>query len=132
MNALIISCRFIAGQLAPITLLGAVAAYLHPPLFLIFRESFLWFFDATMFAMGIVLDTGELQETLRRPGRIGLGVLTVIGLGIVIANLVSGDGDTTATPTVVSSTVTAPPTSAATTSSSTAISTTSTPSIGRR
>jgi BASS family bile acid:Na+ symporter len=76
MNALIISCRFIAGQLAPITLLGAVAAYLHPPLFLIFRESFLWFFAATMFAMGIVLDTGELQETLRRPGRIGLGVLT--------------------------------------------------------
>lgn len=76
MNALIFICRCIANQLAPITLLGAVAAYLHPPLFLVFRESFLWFFAATMFAMGIVLDTQELRETLYRPGRIGLGVLT--------------------------------------------------------
>ena len=76
MNALLSACRFIANQLAPITLLGAVVAYLYPPLFLVFRESFLWFFAATMFAMGIVLDTRELQETLRKPGRIGLGVLT--------------------------------------------------------
>ena len=29
-----------------------------------------------MFAMGIVLDAHDLQETLRRPGRIGAGVLT--------------------------------------------------------
>jgi BASS family bile acid:Na+ symporter len=76
MNALIITCRFIANQLAPITLLGAIAAYVHPPLFLVFKSSFLWFFAATMFAMGIVLDSRELQETLHRPGSIGLGVLT--------------------------------------------------------
>jgi bile acid:Na+ symporter, BASS family len=69
-------CRLIANQLAPITLLGAVAAYLYPPLFLVFRGSFLWFFAATMFAMGVVLDVEELRETLQRPGRIGLGVLT--------------------------------------------------------
>ncbi|MGD2138456.1 MAG: bile acid:sodium symporter family protein [Gammaproteobacteria bacterium] len=69
-------CRFLAGQLAPLTLLGAVAAYLHPPLFLVFKASFLWFFAATMFALGIVLEMGELAETLRHPGRIGLGVLT--------------------------------------------------------
>jgi len=73
---LIVVCRFIANQLAPITLLGALAAYLYPPLFLVFKESFLWFFAATMFALGIVLDTAELQETVRHPGRIGLGVLT--------------------------------------------------------
>ncbi len=73
---LIVVCRFIANQLAPITLLGALAAYLYPPLFLVFKDSFLWFFAATMFALGIVLDTAELQETVRHPGRIGLGVLT--------------------------------------------------------
>ncbi len=91
MSALISVCRFIANQLAPLTLLGAVAADLHPPLFLLFRETFLWFFAATMFAMGIVLDTGELQETLQRPGRIALGVLTQFtvmpALGFVAALL---------------------------------------------
>jgi BASS family bile acid:Na+ symporter len=75
-NALLTVCRTIASQLAPVTLLGAVAAYLYPPLFLVFKDSFLWFFAATMFALGIVLDTAELQETVRHPGRIGLGVLT--------------------------------------------------------
>jgi len=84
-------CRFIANQLAPITLLGAVAAYLHPPLFLVFRDSFLWFFAATMFAMGVVLDVDELRETLRKPGRIGLGVLTQFSvmptLGFAVAML---------------------------------------------
>jgi len=76
MSVLTAICRFIANQLAPITLLGAVAAYLYPPLFLVFSASFLWFFAATMFAMGVVLDIDELRETLQKPGRIGLGVLT--------------------------------------------------------
>jgi len=69
-------CGLIANQLALVTLAGAVVAFMYPPLFLIFKDSFLWFFAATMFAMGIVLDSGELQETLHKPGRIGLGVLT--------------------------------------------------------
>jgi BASS family bile acid:Na+ symporter len=76
MNSIITVCRFIANQLAPLTLLGAVIAYLYPPVFLVFKGSFLWFFAATMFAIGIVLDTGELQETLRKPWRILQGVLT--------------------------------------------------------
>jgi len=91
MNTLISACRFIANQLAPITLLGAVAAYLYPPLFLVFKGTFLWFFAATMFALGVVLDTDELQETLRKPGRIGLGVLTqytvMPALGFTVAML---------------------------------------------
>lgn len=69
-------CGLIANQLALVTLAGAVAAFMYPPLFLVFKDSFLWFFAATMFAMGIVLDSGELQETLHKPGRIGLGVFT--------------------------------------------------------
>jgi BASS family bile acid:Na+ symporter len=76
MPLLLAAARLIANQLAPLTLLGAVAAYLHPPIFLVFKSSFLWFFAATMFALGIVLDTAEVSETMRRPGRIGLGVLT--------------------------------------------------------
>jgi len=76
MPFLLAASRLVASQLAPITLLGALAAYLHPPLFLVFKNSFLWFFAATMFAMGIVLDADEVRETLRSPGRIGLGVMT--------------------------------------------------------
>jgi len=76
MPLLLAASRLVANQLAPLTLLGAVMAYLHPPFFLVFKNSFLWFFAATMFAMGIVLDSGEVRETLRRPGRIGLGVMT--------------------------------------------------------
>ena len=78
--------------MALITLLGAVAAYLYPPLFLVFRDSFLWFFAGTMFALGIVLDSTELQETMRHPGRIGLGVLTqytvMPALGFAAAHIV--------------------------------------------
>lgn len=66
----------IANHLAPLTLLGALTAYLHPPLFLIFKSSFLWFFAATMFALGVALEPEELRDTLREPQRIGLGVLT--------------------------------------------------------
>ena len=92
MNIVVSVCRFIANQLAPITLLGAIAAYMHPPLFLVFRDSFLWFFAATMFALGIVLDAGELRETVRSPRRIGLGVLTQYTvmplLGFAVAMLV--------------------------------------------
>lgn len=68
--------RLIANQLAPLTLLGALAAYLYPPLFLVFKHSFLWFFAATMFALGLVLDPEELTDTLKEPIAIGLGVLT--------------------------------------------------------
>lgn len=68
--------RWIANGLAPLTLLGAVLAYLHPPLFLVFKDVFLWLFAATMFALGVVLDTDELRDTLKHPARVGLGVLT--------------------------------------------------------
>jgi len=68
--------RWVARNLAILTLLGAIAAYIHPPLFLVFKHSFLWFFAATMFAVGMVLEPGELRETLQRPGPIGLGLAT--------------------------------------------------------
>jgi BASS family bile acid:Na+ symporter len=68
--------RFLANQLAPLTLLGAILAYLHPSLFLIFKASYLWLFAVTMFALGVVLDPQELRSTLRAPKHIGLGVLT--------------------------------------------------------
>ncbi|MDX2456778.1 MAG: bile acid:sodium symporter family protein [Gammaproteobacteria bacterium] len=97
MNMVIAACRFIANQLAPVTLLGAVIAYLYPPLFLVFKASFLWFFAATMFAIGIVLDTSELQETLRRPSLILMGVLTqytvmpIFGLAVAMLTPLSAE-----------------------------------------
>ena len=97
MNMLLAVCRFIAAQLAPITLLGAVIAYFYPPVFLVFKSSFLWFFAATMFAIGVVLDGSELQETLRTPRRILLGVLTqytvmpLLGLAVALLSPLSAE-----------------------------------------
>lgn len=68
--------RLIANGLAPLTLLGAVLAYLFPDLFLVFRHIFEWLFAATMFALGLVLEPHKLRATLRRPGMIALGVFT--------------------------------------------------------
>lgn len=97
MNMLVVVCRFIAARLAPITLLGAVIGYFYPPVFLVFKSSFLWFFAATMFAIGVVLDGSELQETLRTPRRILLGVLTqytvmpLLGLAVALLSPLSAE-----------------------------------------
>jgi len=66
--------RWLSRNMALLTLAAAIAAYLYPPPFLIFRESFLWLFAATMFALGIVLHPEEARATLARPGRIAQGV----------------------------------------------------------
>lgn len=68
--------RLIANGLAPLTLAGAVAAYLEPGLFLVFKDVFLWLFAATMFALGVVLDPADMQATLGRPRAILAGVAT--------------------------------------------------------
>ncbi|UCF37693.1 MAG: bile acid:sodium symporter family protein [Acidobacteriota bacterium] len=68
--------KIISNGLAPLTLLAAVAAYLHPPIFLPFSGSFLWFFAATMLALGVVLDPAEFVDTFKKPREIGLGLAT--------------------------------------------------------
>ena len=68
--------RLIASQLALLTLSGSILAFLYPPIFLIFKNYFLWFFAATMFALGTVLKFDELKAELRNPKRISLGVLS--------------------------------------------------------
>jgi len=75
-NYLVSIARWVAARLAILVLLGAVLAFYYPPLFLVFKHSFLWFFAATMFAVGIVLEPRELSETVRHPGQIGLGLLS--------------------------------------------------------
>lgn len=83
--------RLISDQLALLTLAAAVIAYLQPSAFLIFSDSFLWLFAATMFALGIVLELDELRCTLSRPRAIVLGVATQYSvmpvLGFVAASL---------------------------------------------
>ncbi len=61
--------------LAPLTLIAAAIAYFQPSLFMWLQTSLSWLFAATMFALGIVIEPEELGETVRTPGRIGLGVL---------------------------------------------------------
>ncbi|MGD8514046.1 MAG: bile acid:sodium symporter family protein [Granulosicoccaceae bacterium] len=87
--------RFIANQMAPLTLIGAVLAFVWPPLFLIFKDVFLWLFAATMFALGIVLRQQELRATVSEPGKIAAGVLTqysvmpVLGFAAASSGLVA-------------------------------------------
>jgi len=66
--------QFLSRQMALLTLVGAAIAYIWPPTFLIFKSSILWFFAATMFALGVVLKPAEAREALSRPSHIALGV----------------------------------------------------------
>jgi bile acid:Na+ symporter, BASS family len=68
--------KLISDNLAPLTLLMAIAAYLLPDIFLIFEHVFLWLFAATMFSLGIVLDPDELKQVRCQPKQISLGLLT--------------------------------------------------------
>jgi BASS family bile acid:Na+ symporter len=68
--------QLIASNLAPLTLAGAVVAYVYPPSFLVFGGSYLWFFAATMLALGVVLEPSDLRATLGAPHRILLGAAT--------------------------------------------------------
>lgn len=79
----------IANQLALLTLSGAVLAYIHPPLFLVFKDYFLWFFAATMFALGLVLNPVDLKTELMNPRRIALGVLAQFSVMPLLAYLIA-------------------------------------------
>jgi bile acid:Na+ symporter, BASS family len=68
--------KVISGQLALLTFAGAILAYIHPPIFLIFKDYFLWFFAATMFSLGLVIETSELKAEIVQPKRVALGVLS--------------------------------------------------------
>jgi len=82
--------------MAVLTLAGAIAAYLFPPVFMVFRDYFLWFFAATMFALGVVLHPEEAKDALARPSSITLGVLTQYSvmpiLGFLAATLAVQQG----------------------------------------
>jgi len=67
--------QFLSRNMAVITVFGASIAYIYPPAFLIFKDWFLWFFAATMFALGVVLKPDEARAALSRPSQIGMGVL---------------------------------------------------------
>jgi len=86
----------LSRYLAPLTLAGAISAYLYPPLFLVFKDYFLWLFAATMFALGIVLQPEEARDAMRKPSRIALGVATQFSimplLGFAAASLAVAQG----------------------------------------
>jgi len=66
--------QFLSRNLAPLTLLCAVIAYVYPPAFLIFKDYFLYFFGATMFALGLVMKPEEARDALSKPVSIIVGV----------------------------------------------------------
>lgn len=68
--------RFIASNMAVLTLLFAILAFFFATEFSVFGHIFKELFAATMFALGVVLDRKDLLDTLKHPLRIGLGVLT--------------------------------------------------------
>jgi len=88
--------QYLSRNLALLTLAAAVTAFLYPPAFLIFRDYFLWFFAATMFALGIVLKPEEARASLGKPATIALGVLTQYSvmplLGFTAASLLVWQG----------------------------------------
>jgi len=88
--------RILSKNLALLTLAGAIAAYFYPPAFLVFKAYFLWFFAATMFALGVVLQPAEAKAALSRPAQIGLGVLSQFTimplLGFAAATLAVAQG----------------------------------------
>ena len=68
--------RAVSEKMAALTLTFALIAYFYPPAFLIFKSYFLWFFAATMFALGLVMKPQEAKEALARPLTIFIGVGT--------------------------------------------------------
>ena len=68
--------RFLANNMALLTLAAAILAYNLPATFTVFEHVFKELFAATMFALGVVLNTEDLVVTLKKPLRIFLGVLT--------------------------------------------------------
>jgi len=88
--------RYLSRNMAALTLAGAITAYLFPPAFMVFKDYFLWFFAATMFALGVVLHPEEARAAMSRPGRIALGVLTQFSvmpmLGFLAATLAVQQG----------------------------------------
>lgn len=92
--------QWLSRNLAPLTLAGALLAFIYPPLFLVFKDWFLWCFAATMLALGIVLQPDEARSALRKPVSIGLGVLTQYSvmpiLGFLAASVAIESGMTPA------------------------------------
>jgi len=67
--------HFLSRNMAVLTLLCAVAAFVYPVLFMVFKDYFLLCFAATMFALGVVLKPAEARSALSRPSQIALGVM---------------------------------------------------------
>ncbi|RDH82407.1 MAG: bile acid:sodium symporter [endosymbiont of Galathealinum brachiosum] len=78
-----------ASHLALLTFAGAVIAYIYPPIFLIFKDYFLWFFAATMFSLGLVIEASDLKAEIVQPGRVALGVLSQFSVMPVLVWLVA-------------------------------------------
>ncbi|MDQ6956012.1 MAG: bile acid:sodium symporter family protein [Mariprofundaceae bacterium] len=85
--------KWITKNMAILTLVSAVVAYLYPALFLPVKGYFLWLFAATMFAVGLVLPLDEAKAALKDPKSIVIGVMSQYSimplLGFAAAGIVT-------------------------------------------
>jgi len=88
--------KWFTKNMAILTLLSAIAAYIYPPAFLIFKDYFLWLFAITMFALGLVMKPEEARAALSKPASIFIGVgaqYTVMPtLGFIAASISVASG----------------------------------------
>jgi len=87
---------YFCDQLGPMTLGAAVLAYWHPEFFLLFEDTFLWFFALTMLALGLAIEPSQFVAVAHHPGSILAGVATQYSLMPLIGFLVAwlgGVGD---------------------------------------
>jgi len=85
--------KWITKNMAILTLVSAVVAYVYPALFLPVKDYFLWLFAATMFAVGLVLPLDEAKAALKDPKSIVIGVMSQYSimplLGFAAAGIVT-------------------------------------------
>ncbi len=68
-------------------LIGFIAAYFYPRVFIPLKPGMEWFFAFTMLGIGIVLNLDELKAVLKAPGIIILGVLAQYSIMPLLAFL---------------------------------------------
>lgn len=67
--------RFVSSNIVLWVILFAVLAYLHPDIFLIFKNTINWFFAGAMFGIGLVLKTEDYRNIIKSPFAVLFGTL---------------------------------------------------------
>ena len=81
--------QFYSQSAAVVNTVRRDSGIFNPPLFLMFKDYFLWFFAATMFALGLVLNARDLQNEIIKSATCALGVLSQFSVMPLLVYLVA-------------------------------------------